>query len=285
MTDLTDGVLVTIDGRAALRFERRYPHAIERVWRAVTDPDEMASWFPARVVGERAVGAPLRFDDGTQREAAAADGEPARADGPMFSGTVVVCDPPHVFSFTWGGELLRIELRAADDGTVLEFTHHLGHRSTAARNGAGWNACLAGLDAALDPSGGSTAAGDWKDAYLAFVDGVGPGLGHVDADGSLVWERAIHLGPDRVQTAIGDEVASWSNGALLDDDIEWTIDAAPFGSIYSLRCHSVGRDAETAAQWHALLLQLDMWMAAGQVVPVDRERFVPAYRRLLSQQD
>ena len=34
------GTLETIDGRRALRFERYLPHASERVWRAVTDPEE-----------------------------------------------------------------------------------------------------------------------------------------------------------------------------------------------------------------------------------------------------
>ncbi len=42
-----EGTLVHIDGRPALRFERRYRHPVERVWRAVSDPAEMASWFPS----------------------------------------------------------------------------------------------------------------------------------------------------------------------------------------------------------------------------------------------
>ena len=67
-----DGTLVTIDGRAALRFEGRYPHDIERVWRAVTDPAEMSVWFPSDVLGERAVGAELLFDDELRASCAAA---------------------------------------------------------------------------------------------------------------------------------------------------------------------------------------------------------------------
>ena len=36
-----------VDGRPALRVERRYRHSVERVWRAVTEPAELARWFVA----------------------------------------------------------------------------------------------------------------------------------------------------------------------------------------------------------------------------------------------
>jgi uncharacterized protein YndB with AHSA1/START domain len=44
---MMDGTLETIDGRPALRFERRLAHSVERVWRAVSEPAELARWFPA----------------------------------------------------------------------------------------------------------------------------------------------------------------------------------------------------------------------------------------------
>lgn len=42
------GTLTEVDGRPALRFERRLPHSPERVWRAVTD--ETSAWFVAPIV-------------------------------------------------------------------------------------------------------------------------------------------------------------------------------------------------------------------------------------------
>ena len=30
-----------------MRFERHYDYPVERVWQAVTDPDEMRQWFPS----------------------------------------------------------------------------------------------------------------------------------------------------------------------------------------------------------------------------------------------
>ncbi len=46
---MIDGTLQTIDGRPALRFERHLAHSVQRVWRAVTEPSEVAQWFVAPV--------------------------------------------------------------------------------------------------------------------------------------------------------------------------------------------------------------------------------------------
>ncbi len=48
------------DGRWQLRFERTLPHPPEKVWRALTEPQHLARWFPTTLEGERAPGAPLR---------------------------------------------------------------------------------------------------------------------------------------------------------------------------------------------------------------------------------
>ena len=45
-TGTRDGTLEERDGRFVLRFERRLPHPPEEVWRALTEPDRMAAWFP-----------------------------------------------------------------------------------------------------------------------------------------------------------------------------------------------------------------------------------------------
>jgi hypothetical protein len=47
---------------------------------------------------------------------------------------------------------------------------------------------------------------------------------------------------------------------------------------YRLTHATAGDDIDTAAAWHALLLQLDMWLAAQQLVPVEPARFLPLYR-------
>ena len=54
------GSFQTIDDRPAVQFERRLSHPIEAVWRAVTEPAELAHWFPGRVEID---GSRLRFED------------------------------------------------------------------------------------------------------------------------------------------------------------------------------------------------------------------------------
>ena len=44
-----------------LTFTRRLAHPREKVWRAVTEPEHLAAWYPQEIVGERRAGAPLRF--------------------------------------------------------------------------------------------------------------------------------------------------------------------------------------------------------------------------------
>ena len=59
---MSNGTLETIDGKPTIRFTRRLDHPPERVWRALTEPDELKRWFPDTIVVERwAVGATLHF--------------------------------------------------------------------------------------------------------------------------------------------------------------------------------------------------------------------------------
>ena len=272
-----EGTLVTIDGTPALRFERHYRHPLERVWRAISEADELRRWFPADVVGERKVGAELVFDDDAQRAAAREAGEATRADGPMFRGTVVTYDPPKVFSFTWGGELLRFELLPDGDGTVLVFTHLLSHQSVAARNGAGWHACLTELDQLL---GAPTPEEDVMAVYADYVERLGPALGTRSGNGAMTWERASHVEPQRVDevTSRPTEVAAWGGAERTGDPHHWEIEPLGDGTRYRLTVDDIGDDAERAAEWHALLVQLDMYLAAGELVPVGHERWIDAYR-------
>jgi uncharacterized protein YndB with AHSA1/START domain len=280
-----DGTLVTIDERPALRFERRYRQPVERVWIAITDPDEMAVWFPSDVVGERRTGSELTFDDASQRAEAEAAGEAHRADGPDWTGRVVAFDPPKVFSFTWGGELLRFELHPDGDGTRLVFTQLLSHRSVAARNGAGWHGCLIALDDLLDAPGFPD--NDDERVYEEFVVEMGLEPGLASTDDSRTWELGHHAAPERVRDAVSDpdevevwagpELGEWS-AARAGDQVHWDIRTAAGGSVIRVTVAGAADDPAQAAAWHALLVQLDMYLAAGMILPVDPSLFAAAYR-------
>ncbi|HEU5483335.1 MAG TPA: SRPBCC domain-containing protein [Microlunatus sp.] len=140
------GELIRDGDRVGLRFVRIYPHPPERVWRALTESDQLRSWLPCDIVGERRAGAPitLPFWPGHVEKYA--------IDEPTLSGEISVWEPPHRFDWTWGGDALRWDLRAVDGGTELIFTTWPedpdleGVVSTA----GGYHLCLALLATLLD---------------------------------------------------------------------------------------------------------------------------------------
>lgn len=124
-----EATLISTDNKPVLRFERFLPRAVEEVWRAVTDPIEMQSWFPTRIEIDRwETGAAFVHHF---------DGQPL---GPL-PGKVLDCRKPHRLVFTWGDDTITFELSATDGGTNFVLTEELG-ASHAARNAAGWEVCL-----------------------------------------------------------------------------------------------------------------------------------------------
>jgi uncharacterized protein YndB with AHSA1/START domain len=140
------GTYEPFDGKPAVRFERRYPHPVERVWRSVTEPDELERWFPTTVEVDLREGGRMHFT------------VPGGEAEPM-DGEVVELDPPRVFAFLWGRDLLRLELEADGDGTRLRLIQTLSSEDEAARNAAGWHVCL-------DRLGGEES--DWEPYYEEY---------------------------------------------------------------------------------------------------------------------
>ena len=151
------GTYETIEGKPAVRFERRYPHPVDRVWRAVTDPQQLAHWFPSEVEVDLREGGAMGFTfPGGEME-------------PM-QGRVTELDPPHRLSFLWGDEHLRIELEPDGDGCRLRFTHVLSTREQAARDAAGWHVCLDRLEQLLGGDAGEAPGSEATDEWSAHYE-------------------------------------------------------------------------------------------------------------------
>ena len=168
--------LETIGGKAVLRFERRLAHPPEKVFRAISEPAELAHWFPAKVETELRAGAPIRFEF-----------EDVDFEAPP--GEVLEVDPPKLLAYAWGDGVLRWEVVPEGAGCRLHFTHTLGGdeawggRLAAARQAAGWDVCLAALDARLDGTAGAEL--DWFPRQEAYLERFGLAEGEVrsHADG------------------------------------------------------------------------------------------------------
>lgn len=152
----------TVEDRPVVRFERTFPHPVNEVWEAITGPSRLAQWFPTTVEFEAlAPGAPIRF-------------EFAGLELPPMSGEVRVVDPPHELVFTWGEDELSFELHSRDAGAGcrLLFTVVLDGAEKAARDAAGWDVCLDGLEmvAAGGPGTrpGNSPADGWRGYYEEY---------------------------------------------------------------------------------------------------------------------
>ncbi len=132
------GVLERGGGTVTLRFTRKLAHPPEKVWRALTEAEHLAAWFPTTIEGDYAVaGAPLKF---SFRE----------VPMPPMDGQALTCEPLELLEFVWGDETLRFELTAHESGTVLGFSATFADIGKAARDGAGWHVCLDQLGYSLD---------------------------------------------------------------------------------------------------------------------------------------
>ena len=144
----------TLESR--LTFVRDLRHPVDKVWRAITEPDQLVDWFPSTIDGDRAAGASLKFVF-------------PYADAPVMAGTMRVYDPPSTIEFDWGDEdVLRITLEAIDGGTRLTLTDRFTEYAKAARDAAGWHACLDNLGCAL--SGEAVNAERWRHHSQWYLD-------------------------------------------------------------------------------------------------------------------
>ena len=153
------GTLTSRGDRWTLEFTRRLAHSREKVWRAVTEPEHLAVWFPQEIVGDRRAGAPLRF---------------VSSAGDSFDGQMLVFDPPSIMEFTWGTDLLRIELRQDGEGTLLTLTDTFDDVGKAARDAAGWHECLDRLVTDLDGLAPPAWGERWRQIHPVYVAELGP---------------------------------------------------------------------------------------------------------------
>ncbi|MEI5527411.1 SRPBCC family protein [Streptomyces brasiliscabiei] len=189
--------LTTGDGRTALVMRRRLAHPPAAVWAAITEPKQLAQWFPSEVTVELKPGGAMGFHF---------PGE----DGPGMTGRVTDADAPHLFAFEWGEDHLRWEITPEGEGSLLTLTHTFGDRFGGASFASGWHLCMTALGQLLDrePVDVDPDRGDLHEAYLEQFD-----LGRGEIEGTTVrFERQLLRPADVVwgELAAGSPVSEGS---------------------------------------------------------------------------
>ncbi len=174
---IADGVIETrADGQTAIHFERRIPHPIERVWAALTEPEQLIGWW-----GEASV----ELVDGGAFTLRWLNSEDDDTTAVMLA-RITRIDPPHLLETqgSWEAEHgedkdsleagLRWELEADGEATVLRFTNTVptGDLPPAARlrNAAGWHFHLDALASTLDGRAVDLVAIEgWEPIHAAYV--------------------------------------------------------------------------------------------------------------------
>jgi uncharacterized protein YndB with AHSA1/START domain len=140
---IADGLVETRDdGTSVIRFERHLAHPIERVWAALTEPDQMIAWWGRGdvdlVEGGRFTVAWQNTDD--------------EGNSAVMEATITHLDPPRLLQTSGGdhGEL-RWELRPEGEGTLLSLTSTLElPEQMRTMHPAGWHWHLDALATVLD---------------------------------------------------------------------------------------------------------------------------------------
>jgi uncharacterized protein YndB with AHSA1/START domain len=161
---MTNATLLTEGALPAVRLERELADPPEVVWRAITERDQLRSWFPCDVIvdgGEWVPGAAIRFPF------------PREVIDLTLAGEVLEVSEPNRLAYTWGDEVLRFELCAAGAGTRLVLINELPG-SRAARNATGWEDCL---DRLVDDGAKQDA---WQPRFDAYAAEFEPLIGKQD---------------------------------------------------------------------------------------------------------
>jgi uncharacterized protein YndB with AHSA1/START domain len=173
--------LTSENGRTVLRMRRRLAHPPDKVWRALTDPAELAHWYPALVEVDLRLDGRIAFTF--------PDGEDDFVEDPDHTGVIRAYDPPRLLEFTWGSEIQRWEVTPTDDGCELSLTSTYDDRPSSASLTSGWILCLDALDKSL--GGDPESREHYSVLHEHFVQVYGLDQPELLPDGGLHFERQL----------------------------------------------------------------------------------------------
>ncbi|MFD0959886.1 SRPBCC family protein [Paenibacillus chungangensis] len=134
-----DGKVFVRDGRRIVCFERYLKHPVEKVWEAITRPDQLAQWLTVKSELDLNVDGQLvlRWDNGDE-----------------VTGKFTKVEAPYELEYTWlesssGNSVVRWMLKEEGDGCMLQLMHTFPESVAVIDFLSGWYVHLDVLDTVL----------------------------------------------------------------------------------------------------------------------------------------
>ena len=161
------GAQVRKDGEKwTLILVRELRHSRDKVWQALTDPQQLREWAPFDA--DRSLGTV-----GTAKLTTV--GTPT----PQVSETTVTrADAPKLLEYNWGGNEMRWELEPVGGGTRLTLWHNIDRRYIS-MGAAGWHICFDVLESLLSGApigrivGGEAMKFGWQRLHAEYAQQFG----------------------------------------------------------------------------------------------------------------
>ena len=121
-----------------ITFQRRSKHPVAKLWKAITDPEQVARWmgYPARI--DLRVGGDWYVDFNKKGQ---------------LDGVIVRLEEERRLAYVWGRSVVEWELEVDSDGCHFTFVHHgqtPGLSPSEEGLAAGWHAFLDAFERELD---------------------------------------------------------------------------------------------------------------------------------------
>ena len=123
------------DGQSVLRFEHRYAHSRERVWRAITDGAEHSAWFGFKVDIDPVAGGKFTI---------------TFSEDFVEAGKVLEANPPELFVYTGRSDTFRWELSEDGAGCGVVLINTTGDPGHIPNSAAGFHVALDALERHLN---------------------------------------------------------------------------------------------------------------------------------------
>ena len=161
------GAEVRKDGETwTLVLVRELRHPPRKVWRALTEPEQLREWAPFDADRNLEVGARVKLSTVAAPTLQVSEMSVKRAEA------------PRVLEYDWGGNDMRWELEPMANGTRLTLWHNIGRRFIS-MGAAGWHICFDVLDRFLSGHpigrivGGDAMKFEWKRLNAEYAEQFG----------------------------------------------------------------------------------------------------------------